>query len=115
MNRLAHARLLADIFSIKLFVWMFGRNSELFDSHLFFYHRYSALADHHREAGRVAKADRFEAIAEAHDQAAPGDDEPPDAAAMAMPVPPRRTNTNAVSTTPVRKPSIKDPESASVH
>ena len=114
MNALAHARLLVDILSIKMLVWMFGRNGELLDSHLFFYHRYSELADYHKEKGRVAKADRLAAIAETHYQAAPGDDEPPEEGAMAMPVPQRPTKTNAVSTTRVNEPS-KRSESAGVH
>src|SRR5262245_64708313 len=91
----AHIRLLADIWSMKLFVWMLGRSGisilarkhELLDSHLFFFDRYSALADYHREKGRTAKADRLAAIAEGHYQAAPDDDEPPEAAAMEMRVP----------------------------
>jgi hypothetical protein len=54
--------------------------------------------------GRIAKADRLAAIAEVHFQAAPDDDEPPEkAAAMGMPVPPRRTSTDAVSTTRVKR------------
>ena len=105
MDALAHARRLVDVFSIKIFVWMFGQNGELLDSHLFFYHRYSELADYHRGKGRIAKADRLDAIAEAHDQAAPGDDEPPKAAARAMPLPQRPTKTDAVSTTRVKAPS----------
>jgi predicted ATPase len=48
---MAHARLLIDIFSMKLFVSILGRNGELLDSHLFFYHRYFALADVHRLRG----------------------------------------------------------------
>ena len=101
---LAHARLLVDVLSMKLFVWMFGQN-ELLDAHLFFFDRYSELAIYHRLKGRTAKADLLTAIAETHYQAAPGDDEPPDAAAMAMPVPQPPTITNAVSTTRV-EPSI---------
>ena len=100
----AQLRLLADIFSMKLFVWLLGHNGELLDSHLFFFDRYSDLADYHRVRGRLAKADRLTAIAEAHYQAAPDDDEPPEAAAMAMPVPRPPVNTNAVSTTRVTKP-----------
>ena len=100
---LAHAHLLLDVFSMKIFVWLFGQNGELLDSHLFFFDRYSDLADYHRREGRIAKADRLGAIAEVHFQAAP-DDEPPEKAA-AMPVPPLRTRTNAVSTTRVKKPS----------
>jgi hypothetical protein len=96
-----HVRLAIDLWSMKLFVWLFGRSGELLDSHLFFFDRYSDLADYHRLKGRTAKADRLAAIAEAHYQAAPGDDEPPEAAAMGMPVPQPPVNTNAVSTTRV--------------
>jgi hypothetical protein len=102
----AHARLLVDIFSMKIFVWILGRNGELLDSHLFFFDRYSNLADYHRTKGRAAKAEQLTAIAEAHFQAAP-DDEPPDAAAMAMPVPQRPMKTNAVSTTRVTKRPVR--------
>ena len=107
----AHAVLLVDILSMKLFVWVlesaFGRYGEL-DSHLFFFDRYMDLADYHRLKGRTAKADRLEAIAEAHFRAAPDDDEP-EAAAMAMPVPRPLLKTNAVSTTSVKKPPVKPP------
>jgi hypothetical protein len=102
----AHARLLVDLLSMKIFVWMFGQNGALLDSHLFFFDRYSELSDYHRRNGRMARADRFAAIAEAHYQAAPDDDEPPKAAAGAMPVPRPPTSTSAVSTTRVKKPSI---------
>jgi hypothetical protein len=106
----AHARLLVDIWSMKLFVWMLGQNGELLDSHLFFFDRYSDLADYHRLKGRTAKAERLAAIAEAHYQAAPDDDEP-EAAAMAMPVPRPPLNTNAVSTTRMTKPPVGRPSS----
>lgn len=102
---LTHARLLVDVFSTKLFVWVFGQSGELLDSHLFFFDRYSELADYHRRNGRIAKADTLAALAEAHFHAAPDDDEPP-AAAMAMPVPRPATSTNAVSVTPLKKVSI---------
>lgn len=102
---LVHARLLVDILSMKMFVWMLGQNGELLDSHLFFFDRYAGLADHHRRQGRIAKADRLAAIAEAYFKAAPDDDEPTEAAAIAMPVPRPMTRTNAVSTTRVKKPS----------
>jgi hypothetical protein len=101
---LAHARLLLDVVSMKVFVWMFGHDGELLDSHLFFFDRYSDLAEYHRLQGRLVKADRLAAIAEAYFQAAPDDDEPPEAAAMAMPVPRPMTSTNAVSATRVKKP-----------
>ena len=106
-GRWAHIRLLIDIWSMKLFVWMLGQNGELLDSHLFFFDRYSDLADYHLENGRVLKAEKFAAIAEAHFQAAPDDDEPPEEAAMAMPIPRPPLNTNAVSTTYIRKRPVK--------
>jgi hypothetical protein len=100
----AHLCLVLDIWSIKVLVWVFGRNGEVLDSHLFFFDRYSDLADYHRAKGRTAKAERLAAIAEAHYDAAPEDDGPPEAAAMAMPVPRPPLNTNAVSTTRMTKP-----------
>ena len=100
-----HARLLIDIWSMKLFVSILGQNGELLDSHLFFFDRYSDLADYHRVRGRTAKAERLAAIAEAYYQAAPDDPEPK-AAAMAMPAPRPRLNTNAVSTTRMTKPPV---------
>ena len=104
-NRRAHVRLLIDIWSMKLFVWLLGRDGELLDSHLFFFDRYSDLADYHCSKGRTLKAERLEAIAEAHFQAAPGDDDDPlEAAARAMPVPRPLLKTNAVSTTRMPKP-----------
>jgi len=100
-----HVSLLLDIWSMKLFVWLLGRDGELLDSHLFFFDRYSDLADYHRSKGRTLKAERFEGIAEAHFQAAPGDDDDPlESAAMAMPVPRPLLKTNAVSTTRMPKP-----------
>ena len=95
-----HARLLVDILSMRLLVWALGRDRELLDSHLFFFDRYSDLADYHRSRGRIADADRLTALAEEHYRAAP-DDDPPHAAAMAMPVPRPPFNTNVVSTTQV--------------
>jgi hypothetical protein len=104
----AQARLLVDIWSMKLFVWMLGRNGELLDSHLFFYDffydRYSDLVDYHRSRGRIGKAERLTAIAEAYYQAAPDDDEPPEAAAIAMPAPRPPVYTNAVSATRMMRP-----------
>lgn len=91
----AHLRLLFDIFSIKVIVWMFGRNGELLDSHLFLFEKYSELADYHRSRDRIGKADRLTAIAELHFRLAP-DDDPPEAVAMAMPSALRMTRTMAV-------------------
>jgi hypothetical protein len=112
----SHVLIVFDILSMKVFVWVLGQlftwavdpNGGILDSHLFFYDRYSDLGEYHRSKGRTAKADRLAAIAEAHYQAAPDDDEP-EAAAMAMPVPRFRMNTNAVSTTRVPKPPADGP------
>jgi hypothetical protein len=103
----AHARLLVDIWSMKLFVWMLGRNGELLDSHLFFFDRYSDLANYHGAKGRTAKAERLVAIAEEHYLAAPDDDQPPEAAVMAMPAPRPPVTTNAISTTRVTRPPVR--------
>ena len=94
---LAYLRLVIDIWSMKLFVWLLGTNGEFLDSHLFFYVHYSQLAELHERHGRLARAARLDAIAERYFQLAPGDDDPPEAAAMAMPVPRPITRTNAIS------------------
>jgi hypothetical protein len=112
-----HALIVVDIMSMKVFVWALrdlfawalDPNGGILDSHLFFYDRYSDLAEYHRSKGRTAKADRLAAIAEGYYQAAPDDDDEPEAAAMAMPVPRPRINTNAVSTTRVPKPPADEP------
>ena len=106
-----------DIVSMKLFVWVLGSvftwapdsNGGILDSHLYFYDRYSDLAEYHRLRGRSAKAEKLVAIAEAYYHAAPDDDDEPEAAAMAMPVPRPRVNTNAVSTTRLPKPPSDEP------
>jgi hypothetical protein len=111
----SRARIVLDIVSMKTFVcvlgtfftWAVDPNGGVLDSHLFFYDRYSDLAEYHRSRGRTAKADKLAAIAEAYYQAAPNDDGP-QAAAMAMPVPRPRMNTNAVSTTRVPKPKADE-------
>ena len=108
----SHALIVLDIVSMKMFVWVLRQlftwavdpNGGILDSHLFFYDRYSDLAEYHRLRGRTATADRLAAIAEAYYQSAPDDDGEPEAAAMAMPVPRPPINTNAVSTTRMRKP-----------
>jgi hypothetical protein len=108
----SHASTLVDIVSMNVFVWVIGQlftwavdpNDGILDSHLFFYDRYSILAEYHRSKGRIAKAERIAAIAEAYYQAAPDDGDEPEAAAIAMPVPRPWINTNAVSTTRVPEP-----------
>jgi hypothetical protein len=93
----------------QLFGWAVDPVGGILDSHLFFYDRYSDLAEYHRLRGRTAKADRLAAIAEAYYQAAPDDDDEPEAAAMAMPPPRLPIRTNAVSTTRVPKPRVNEP------
>ena len=93
----------------QLFTWAVDPNGGILDSHLFFYDRYSDLADYHRLRGRTARADKFTAMAAAYYQAAPDDDDEPEAAAMAMPVPRPPIKTNAVSTTRVPKLQEDDP------
>ena len=113
----SHARNVIDVASMTLFVWVLGQlfraavdpNGGILDSHLFFYDRYSDLAEYHRLKGRTAKADRLTAIAEAYYQAAPDDDDEPEAAAMAMPVPHSPIRTNAVSATRVPLPRQDEP------
>ena len=93
-----------------LFAWAVDPHGGVLDSHLFFYDRYSHLAELHRLEGRIAKAERFAAIAEAFYTLAPDDDEPPKkVAAMAMPIPRPPVNTNAVSTTRVPAPRVTRP------
>jgi hypothetical protein len=112
----AHAWLVVDIVSMKVFLWLLGQDAECLDAHLFFFDRYSALAEYYRQRGQLDKVEMFLAIAEAHYHAAPDDDEPPEAAALAMPVPRPRIFTNAVSSTqpakPLRRPSAFQPSSA---
>jgi len=109
----SYARLVVDITSMRMFVWMFAwaadESGSVLDSHLFFYDRYSELADYHRAHGRMARAERLSCIAEAYYRAAPDDDEPPEGAAMAMPVPRPTVNTNAVSTSRMPKQTNEDP------
>jgi hypothetical protein len=113
----SHARIVVDIVSMKVFVWVLGQlftwavdpNGGILDSHLFFYDRYSYLADYHRLNGRTAEADRLTAVAEAYYQAAPDDDDDPEAAAMAMPAPRPPINTNAVGTTRLPKSRTDEP------
>jgi len=102
---LAHLGLLLDVVSIKILVWAFGGDGELLDSHLFFFDRYSDLADYHRQRGQIAKAARLAAMAGAFYQAAPGDDEPPPAAAMAMQAARPMIRTKAVSAIPTKEPT----------
>ena len=89
-----------DLASAKVLVWLasWGKDAELTpEAHLYFFDRYSRLADWHRARGDLAKARRFQARAEEHHvDDSPGG--PPYAAAMAMPHPRRFAFTNALST-----------------
>ena len=107
ISQYSRARLVFDIATMRLFVAVLAtfcpcatdESGGIQDSHLFFYHRYTALADWHHSRGRTGKAETLDAIAEAYYQAAPGDDDDlPEAATMAMPVPRPPVTTNAVST-----------------
>jgi len=100
-----HLRMVADIWSMKLFVWLLGTSGQLLDSHLFFYVRYSELAERQERRGRMARAARLDAIAEHYFQLAPGDDDDPPAAAAAMPVPQQWVFTDAVSNTRAPAPN----------
>src|SRR5581483_2229218 len=78
-----------DLFSAKLLVWVasIGRDAELRpETHLYFFDRYSRLAQVHSRRGRDARARLLRAKADEHYRASGGDG-PPYAAAMAMPRP----------------------------
>jgi hypothetical protein len=94
----SHLLLSLDLASANVLVWIasFGRKAELTrDAHLYFFDRYSRLADYHRARGHVAKARHFEAKAHEH-HLDEFDGDPPFAAAMAMPRPRRFVYTDAV-------------------
>jgi hypothetical protein len=89
-----------DLLTANVLVWVasVGRDVELTpEAHRFFYDRYRRLAEHHRTAGRLGKARRFQTRADTHNRLGGGLDGPPYAAAMAMPRPGRFTRTDAVS------------------
>jgi hypothetical protein len=117
----SHILIVLDIVSMKVFVWVLAQlfawavdpKGGILDSHLFFYDRYSDLAEYHRLRGRTAKAHRLAAIAEAYYQAAPDDDDDPEVAAMAMPAPRPPIRINAVSTVRVPKPRADEPSALS--
>ena len=81
---------------MKLLVWLLGRDGKLLDSHLFFFDRYTQLADFHRQFRLLRLASKLLELARAHFDAAPGDDEPP-AAELAIPVPRPPVRTDAFS------------------
>ena len=89
----------ADLFSAKALVWFVcvGRDADLTpEAHLYFFDRYSRLAQYYRTHGRPRRAAQAQAKADEHYRAGGGDG-PPYAAAMGMPRPRRFIRTNAVS------------------
>jgi hypothetical protein len=93
--------LVADLASAKALAWIarVGKDAALSpEADVYFADRYRRLARYHRAHGRTGKASRLEARAAAHWRAAGGDD-PPYAAAMAIPRPRRWVVTDAVSRT----------------
>ncbi|HEX2458131.1 MAG TPA: hypothetical protein VHI99_30830 [Vicinamibacterales bacterium] len=95
----SHLALVVDLLSAKAMVWAvrIGRDADLKpEAHVYFFDRYSRLAEYHRARGRLAKARRFQLKADEHYRASGGFDGPPYAAAMGM-RPSRFTRTNAVS------------------
>ena len=91
-------RLRADLISARVLVWAarVGRDADLTpEAHLYFSDRYRRLAAFHRARGHDARARRLQAKADEHDRLGGGDD-PPYAAAMAMPRPRRWLATDAI-------------------
>jgi hypothetical protein len=88
-----------DLISAKALVWVasVGRDAELTrDAHVFFFDRYQRLAQFHKRHGHDAAFERLQAKANEHCQAG-GGNEPPYAAAMAMPRPRRWITVDAVA------------------
>jgi hypothetical protein len=98
----------ADLLSAKLLAWIatVGRDADLSDeAHFYFADRYWRLAKQQSRRGREARASVLRDKADAHYQAAGGDDDgPPYAAAMAMPRPRQWTLTDARSDRRFRPP-----------
>jgi hypothetical protein len=98
--------LLIDVASARLLVWIasVGRNAELTpQAHRYFADRYRRLALCYETRGRFDRAKRLRREADEHWRRS-GDDEPPYAAAMAMPRPARFLRTDAVSRTKLDGP-----------
>ena len=99
-------RIILDLMTAEVLVWVarVGRDAELTpEAHIYFFDRYRRLAEYHREHGRYEKAKRIQSKADEHYRPG-GGDEPPYAAAMAMPRPRRFTRTDAVSRTRLKGP-----------
>ena len=92
-----------DLLSAAVRVWVasVGRNAVLRpEAHLYFYDRYSRLAEAYDRRGRHAKAEQCRAKAEEHNSGGG----PPYAAAMALPRPPRWVMTDVRSDKAFRPP-----------
>lgn len=75
-----------------------GRDAELTPAaHMYFFDRYSRLAQYHRARGRLGRAMQLQGRAEEHYRLGGGGDGPPYAAALAMPRPDRFLRIDAVS------------------
>jgi hypothetical protein len=80
-------------------------------AHLYFCDRYRRLAGWHRARGHWSRARQLAAMADRHDDAAGGDD-PPHAAAMAIPGRRRFTRTEAIGHPRSVRPSGRPRHSA---
>ena len=88
-----------DVLCAKVLVWVarFGRQADLTpEAHLYFADRYRRLAEYYRSRGRAMRAKQLLMRAVEHLKAS-GDEDPPFAAAMAMPRPRQWLRTDAVS------------------
>ena len=95
----SHLALVVDLLSAKAMVWAasVGRDADLKpEAHVYFFDRYSRLAEYHRARGRLDKARRLQRKADDHYRASGGFDVPPYGAAMGM-RPSRFIRTNAVT------------------
>jgi len=89
----------ADVISARLLVWMVtgGDYRKLTaDAHRYFIDRYQRLAEFHRRRGHARRAHELQYKADEHRRWSGGWDEPPRAAAMALPRPQRWVVTDAV-------------------
>jgi hypothetical protein len=100
-------RLRWDLWSVQMLLRLAlasGRGETRPDVHLFFADRYARLAEHHQRKGRHDSARRLMLKSAEHKQLGGGDDEPPYAAAMAMPHPRPSVLVDAISRQSVTGP-----------
>ena len=89
----------ADVISARILVWIVtaGDHRKLTaDAHRYFVDRYQQLAEFHRRRGHVRRADKLQNKADEHWRLSGAWDEPPRAAAMALPRPCRWVVADAV-------------------